>query len=252
MSPFDFTDKLVVVTGASRGLGREMALGFADAGADLVLTARSEGALNAVAAEVRKRGRQAWVVPADLASEEGAALVVREALDIRGHVDVLINNAGYSEPVPFEAAADDVWERVLAINVMGVVRLTRGLGASMLERGQGSVVMIGSILGRTAMTGASPYITSKGAVEQLTRALGVEWARRGVRVNALAPGFMDTDMVGDESESARLRSFIERRTPMRRLGRADEVVSAALYLASDASSYVTGSIVHVDGGWTAG
>ena len=107
------------------------------------------------------------------------------------------------------------------------------------------------MLGRTAIPGASPYITSKGAIEQLTRALGVEWARRGVRVNALAPGFMDTDMVGGESESASLRGYVERRAPMRRLGRADEVVSAALYLASDASSYVTGSIVHVDGGWTA-
>jgi NAD(P)-dependent dehydrogenase (short-subunit alcohol dehydrogenase family) len=166
-------------------------------------------------------------------------------------VDVLVNNAGYSEPLPFLDAPDDAWDRVMAVNVMGVVRLTRGLGAAMLARGQGSVVMVGSVLGRTAIPGASPYIASKGAIEQLTRALGVEWARKGVRVNALAPGFMDTDMVGDESESASLRNYAERRTPMRRLGRADEVVSAALYLASDASSYVTGSVVHVDGGWTA-
>ncbi|MBK6576166.1 MAG: SDR family oxidoreductase [Sandaracinaceae bacterium] len=250
MSIFDFSGKRVVVTGASRGLGRELALGFARAGADLVLTARQQPLLEQLASEVRALGREALVVPADLATREGADALIAATL-AGGPVDVLINNAGYSEPLPFVDASDEVWERVMAINVMGVVRLTRGLGAAMLARGQGSVVMVGSVLGRTAIPGASPYITSKGAIEQLTRALGVEWARRGVRVNALAPGFMDTDMVGGESESASLRGYVERRAPMRRLGRADEVVSAALYLASDASSYVTGSIVHVDGGWTA-
>lgn len=249
-NPFDFSGKRVVVTGASRGLGRELALGFARAGADLVLTARQQPLLEQLATEVRGLGREALVIPADLATREGADTLVAATL-ASGPVDVLVNNAGYSEPLPFLDAEDDVWERVMAINVMGVVRLTRGLGAAMLARGQGSVVMVGSVLGRTAIPGASPYIASKGAVEQLTRALGVEWARKGVRVNALAPGFMDTDMVGEESESASLRGYVERRTPMRRLGRADEVVSAALYLASDASSYVTGTIIHVDGGWTA-
>jgi len=248
MSIFDFSGKRVVVTGASRGLGRELALGFARAGADLVLTARQQPLLEQVASEVRALGREALVVPADLATREGADALIAATL-AAGPVDVLVNNAGYSEPLPFVDAGDDVWERVMAINVMGVVRLTRGLGAAMLARGQGNVIMVGSVLGRTAIPGASPYITSKGAIEQLTRALGVEWARKGVRVNALAPGFMDTDMVGEESAS--LRGYVERRAPMRRLGRADEVVSATLYLASGASSYVTGSIVHVDGGWTA-
>ena len=248
MSMFDFSGKRVVVTGASRGLGRELALGFARAGADLVLTARQQKLLDEVASEVRELGRQALVVPADLATKEGADALI-EATLAAGPVDVLVNNAGYSEPLPFLEASDETWERVMAINVMGVVRLTRGLGAAMLGRGQGNVVMVGSVLGRTAIPGASPYIASKGAIEQLTRALGVEWARRRVRVNALAPGFIDTDMVGEESAS--LRAYVERRAPMRRLGTSEEVVSAVLYLSSDASSYVTGSIVHVDGGWTA-
>ena len=141
---------------------------------------------------------------------------------------------------------DEVWGA-------SVAELRRGGRDAAFLAGAGSTLYVfwaaSSVLGRSAIPGASPYITSKGAIEQLTRALGVEWARKGVRVNALAPGFMDTDMVGEESVS--LRGYVERRAPMRRLGRADEVVSATLYLASDASSYVTGSIVHVDGGWTA-
>ena len=138
---FDFSGKRVVVTGASRGLGRELALGFARAGADLVLTARQQPLLEQLASEVRALGREALVVPADLATREGADALIAATL-AGGPVDVLINNAGYSEPLPFVDASDEVWERVMAINVMGVVRLTRGLGAAMLARGQGSVVMV--------------------------------------------------------------------------------------------------------------
>ena len=239
----------VLITGASRGIGAAFARGFAEAGYRVALAARSEDTLASLTEELRAAGHDAEYFVADVGTGEGANALGEAAL-AAGPVDVLVNNAGLSEACAFEDSTDEDWERVFAVNILGVVRLTRVIGRAMLERGAGSIVMLSSVLGQTAIARTSPYIVSKGAIEQLTRALGVEWARRGVRVNAIAPGFIDTDMTRGEGSEG-LRAYVERRTPMRRTGRPEEVVPAALYLASESSSFVTGSVVYVDGGWSA-
>ncbi|MFO0696121.1 MAG: SDR family oxidoreductase [Polyangiales bacterium] len=250
--PFDFTGKTVLVTGASRGIGRALALGFAEAGADLVVTARSRGALDALVEEVRAKGRDAVAIEADLVDPAAADRITAEALARKGVIDVLVNNAGTSEPKAFVETDDALFERVFALNFGAVVRLSRSVGKHMLERRKGSIILLGSVLGRTAIPGNVAYYASKGALEQLGRGLAVEWARTGVRVNTLAPGFVDTEIVAGVTEPGGLGDYVRRRTPMRRVGRPEELVPAALYLASEASSYVTGSMVNVDGGWLAG
>jgi NAD(P)-dependent dehydrogenase (short-subunit alcohol dehydrogenase family) len=248
-APFDFRGQVVLVTGASRGIGRAIAIGFAEAGADVVVTSRDARALDEVVAAIRERGREALALAADLSTSEGAERVATSALAWKGAIDVLVNNAGTSEPKPFVDSDDALFDRVFALNVSAVVRVTRAIGPSMLARKKGSVIFVGSVLGRTAIPGNASYYASKGAVEALARGLAVEWARTGVRVNTLAPGFVDTDLVAEVREPGGLGDYAKRRTPMRRVARPEEMISAALYLGSDASSFVTGSTVHVDGGW---
>ncbi len=252
MSAAQFDGKVVVVTGASRGIGRALARGFAEAGADLVVTARTEAALVDVVDEIRELGREVVPVGAELGTAEGCARVAERALALRGRVDVLVNNAGTSEPTPFLATDDAHWEHVLDVNLGSAVRLTRALAPNMLERGRGSILMVGSVLGRTAMPGNASYFVSKAAMEQLARALALEWARKGVRVNTLSPGFFATELVDNARQEGPMRDYVLRRTPMRRLGEPSELVSAALFLTSDAASFVTGTTLNVDGGWLAG
>lgn len=252
MSRHDFAGKLVVVTGASRGLGRALALGFAEAGADLVVTARTAQALDDVVQAIRALGREALPIGADLGTAEGCAAVASGALALRGHVDVLVNNAGMSAPTPFMTTDDAHWDAMLAVNLTSAVRLSRAFAASMLARKSGSIIMLGSVLGRTVIPGNASYYVTKAAIEQLARALAVEWARKGVRVNCLAPGFFATELVEDAQHDGPFREYVLRRTPMKRLGDPHELVSAALYLASDDASYVTGTTLNVDGGWLAG
>ncbi len=249
---FDLTGKVAVVTGASKGLGRSMALGLAGAGASVVAAARSRDALDELVKEICAGGGDALAVTSDLSTPEGNDRLAAEALRWKNGVDILINNAGATHPAQFLDSKDEDWLKIFNINLFGIVRLTRTIGKQMAERKKGSVIMIGSVLGRTAMSNTIPYSVSKGAVEQLTRALGVEWAKYNVRVNLIAPGYFETEMTEAAQEPGKTNDYIVKRTPMRRFGKADELVSAALYLASDASSYTTGTIVHVDGGWTAG
>jgi NAD(P)-dependent dehydrogenase (short-subunit alcohol dehydrogenase family) len=247
-----FDGKVVVVTGSSRGLGRALALGYAEAGADVVVTARRGEALKEICGEIEALGRAALPVAADLGAAAGCEALAERALAFRGHVDVLVNNAGISEPRPFLEDDDEHWQRVMAVNLQSAVRLSRRLGAAMLARGSGNILMLGSVLGRTAMPGNASYFVSKAAIEQLARALALEWSRKGVRVNCLAPGFFGTELVDDANEEGPFRNYVLRRTPMRRLGEPSELVDAALYLTSDAASFVTGTTLNVDGGWLAG
>jgi len=251
-NPFDLSGRTVVVTGASSGLGRSMAIAYGEAGASVVLAARRKEALEETAKAVRAAGAEALPVVSDLATSEGNDKLAAEALGWKGGVDVLVNNAGATLPTQFLDSTDEAWLKLFNINLFGIVRLTRAVGKSMAEKKKGSVIMVGSVLGRTAMSNTVPYSVSKGAIEQLTRALGVEWAKYNVRVNLIAPGYFETEMTESAQEPGKTYDYIVKRTPMRRFGKAEEIVSAALYLASDASSYTTGSIVHVDGGWAAG
>lgn len=251
---FDLTDTVALVTGGSRGLGRQMATALGEAGAALVLAARTAEQLEATARELRGRGLQVMPRVCDVTKPDDVGAAVADVLEKFGRIDILVNNAGMAWGAPAVEMPVDAWQRVLATNVTGVLLMVQAVGRAMISRGQGGkIINIASIYG---MQGADPavldalgYSTSKGAVIALTRDLAVKWARHGIAVNAIAPGFFPSEMT---------RRLIERRgetilktIPLGRLGGEDDLKGAVVFLASRASDFVTGQVLAVDGGATA-
>ena len=251
---FDFSGKTVLITGASMGLGEGFALGFADAGADLILTARSVDLLEDVAQRCRSMGATVTVVPGDVSVEVDVARVVAAGVEAHGRIDVLINNAGVSDMrgVAPESFDMDTWNRIMSIDLNGAFMYLRDVGRHMLGSGGGSIVNICSIMGHGANElNVIAYTAAKGALRNLTLQLGCEWADRGVRVNSVSPGFIVTEMVRPALEGMGMDKWIASRTPMRRIGELHEIVDPVLFLASDAASYITGHDLNVDGGTNA-
>jgi 2-deoxy-D-gluconate 3-dehydrogenase len=252
MTSFDLSGRTALVTGASRGIGRAIAVGLAQAGADVALSARDEARLDEVRGEVEALGRRALVVPADLTDADECARLAATALDRLGQLDVLVNNAGGSSFMgPFTELRFRGWEKVMRLNVDAVVHLTQAVGRHMLERRTGSVINVASVAGLKGTPELAPYGASKAALISLTRSLALEWGTSGVRVNALCPGWTKTDLNaplwGDEAVAAHLVST----TGLKRWARAEEMVGPTVFLASDASSFLTGQALVVDGGETA-
>jgi len=251
MELFGLDGRVALVTGASSGLGDRFARALHAAGATVVVTARRADRLEELAASLVDR---VVVCPADLTDAEARAAVVAEATSVTGALDVLVNNAGYGVPTAAEDETLDQFDRTMDVNVTAVFHLCQLAGRPMLAQGRGSIVNIASIFG---MVGSAPlkeltYCVSKGAVISMTQQLGCEWGRKGVRVNAIAPGFFPSEMTQESMFDAEAgRSFIERTTPMGRPGELHELDGAVVFLASDASSYVTGHVLAVDGGWLA-
>lgn len=248
---FDLDGDVAVVTGASSGLGARFARVLHAAGAHVVVAARRRDRLDELAVDLAGR---VTVVEADLTDPAARERLVAEAVGVTGSLDVLVNNAGHSDPT---AAEDETLEHLahtLDINLTAPFHLCQLAGRHMLAAGAGSIVNIASILGLVAsspMKDAS-YCASKGAVVNLTRQLGCEWGRKGVRVNAIAPGWFPSEMTQqDMFDDERGAEFVRRNTPMGRPGRPEELDGALLYLAGPASSYVTGQVLAVDGGWVA-
>ena len=250
---FDLTGKTALVTGASRGIGRAVALGLARAGADVALSARDEGLLSEVRDEVEALGRKAVVLPADVTDAEACVRLAGDAISALGSLDVLVNNAGGSS---YMGAFTDLrfsgWEKTMRLNVDSIVHLSQAVGRHMLERGSGSVVNVASVAGLTATPTLAAYGASKAAVISLTRTLALEWGPQGVRVNALCPGWTKTDLNKDLWSDEGLASMMVSTTGLKRWADAEEMVGPTVFLASDASSYVTGQALVVDGGQTAG
>lgn len=250
----DFSGKTVLITGASMGLGEGFAHGFADAGADLILTARSEDLLEGVAEVCRGKGSTVTVVPGDVSVEEDVARVVAKGIEAHGRIDSLINNAGVSDMrgVSPESFDMETWNWILSIDLNGAFMYMRDVGTHMLESGGGSIVNICSIMGHGANElNIIAYTAAKGALRNLSLQLGCEWADRGVRVNSVSPGFIITEMVRPALESMGMDKWIASRTPMRRIGELDEIVAPVMFLASDDASYITGHDLNVDGGTNA-
>lgn len=247
LESFSLEGKVAIVTGASSGLGVAFANGLAQAGADIAICARRVDRLEETRAQVEALGRRCIAVPADVTDPEDCSRVVSEAVEGLGQVDVLINNAGIGTAVPATREDPEDFRRVIDINLNGSYFMAQAFGRAIGESG-GSIVNIGSVLGSTtAFLPQAAYASSKAAIIGLTRDLAQQWtARKKIRVNALAPGFFESEMT-DQYPDGYLESMMIR-VPAGRKGEARELVAAAIFLASDASSYVTGALLPVDGG----
>ncbi len=249
---FRLDGRVAVVTGASSGMGVTMAETLARAGARVVLAARREDRLAEVAERIEKAGGEAAVVACDVARDDEVDALVGATLARFGPPDVLVANAGFTTVVPAEDQTLDDWRGQIDVNLSGVFLCCQRFGRVMLERGRGSIVNVASVLGLvgSGQIHQAAYAASKGGVVNLTRELAAQWARRGVRVNALAPGWFPTEMTGDMFGDERSLKWMRSRTPMGRGGELEELAGPLLFLASDASTFVTGQILAVDGGWT--
>lgn len=254
---FGLKGKVAVVTGASSGLGVEFAKGLAMAGADVALVARRLERLQGVAEELVKLGVRALPVQADLRHEDQIDAALTRVQEHLGPIDILVNNAGVAPVSRAESHARDKWQQALDINLTAVFLCSQKVGKQMIERQQGGrIIMISSVLGEGANSVHKTvgYAATKGAVTNMTRQLAVEWALHRITVNALAPSWFPTEMTTDPRigrVNDQQRERMELLTPMRRLGAEGELLGAVIFLASPASSYITGAILPVDGGWRA-
>ncbi|WP_336208364.1 SDR family NAD(P)-dependent oxidoreductase [Nonomuraea sp. LPB2021202275-12-8] len=251
MGAFALDGKKALVTGASKGIGKAIALAYAEAGADVALVSRSAEALGEVAKEVEALGRQAVVIPADLTDRDAATAAVHHAIEGLGHLDIVVNNAGGSNfLVEFKDLRLSGWDKIMRLNLDSAMAVCHAVAPHLLERGGGSVINVASV----AALGApflAPYAAAKAGVVALTKTLAVEWAKAGVRVNALCPGWTATELNRNLWEDETSGQATVSSVPMRRWGTVEEMAQPALFLAAEASAYMTGQVLFIDGGATA-
>lgn len=253
---FSLVGRRALVTGASRGIGRGIALAYAEAGADVALLARDAELLGQVADEIRAMGRTAVTQSVDLLDADAARGAVALAIAELGGLDILVNNAGGNTfSIPFASMRFSGWEKTLRLNLDGVVHVTQAASEALLASAAGdggaSVINLSSVAGLGGAPFMSHYAAAKAAVVSLTQSLAVEWARTGVRVNALCPGWIDTDLTDflrDNPDGG--AAFLDKSVPMNRWGTVDEIAAPAVFLASQASAFMTGQVLVVDGGLT--
>jgi NAD(P)-dependent dehydrogenase (short-subunit alcohol dehydrogenase family) len=244
--------KVAIITGGSRGIGRSIALAFAEEGANVVIASRTSKDIDQVVEEICSSGQRATGVLTDVCQSDQVTMLVNSTLKTFGRIDILVNNAGIS-PVLTRALKlkEEDWDRILAVNLKGAFLCCQAVGNVMVQQRKGKVINMTSVGGTTGLPKFVAYCAAKGGLIQVTRVLAQEWAEYNIQVNAIAPGYIETDMTLGLENTPWMLEEIVRRTPMHRLGHPNEVVGAALLLASDASSYITGHILYVDGGWSA-
>jgi NAD(P)-dependent dehydrogenase (short-subunit alcohol dehydrogenase family) len=250
-SLFDLTGKTAVVVGGTSGIGLAMAVGLAESGADVVATSRRAEQVEEAAQAIEAKGRRALRLTSDVGDRASLETVLAGTLKEFGKVDILINSAGKIKREPTLTVSEETWNDIMDTNVTGTLRACQIFGGHMLERGYGRIINIASLNSFVSLKEVTAYAASKAAVAALTKSLAVEWSSRGVTVNGIAPGVFRTALnqkLLDESERGK---ELLMRTPMGRFGKTEELVGAAIYLASDASTFVTGEILVVDGGFLA-
>ena len=248
---FDLSGRVALVTGAGRGLGRTMALALAAAGADVAVSSRTLSEITTLRDEIRALGRHSEAIQADITDNAQCEAMAAAAITSLGRIDILVNNAGINIRKPVLELTPEEYGLVLETNLKGYFHCARAVGRRMVAQGSGKVINISSIMGRVALPTQAAYASSKGAVEQLTKVLALEWASAGVQVNAIAPTYFETELTRPLFDDPERKNFISERTPMGRWGQPHELAGAVIFLASGASSYITGHTLVVDGGWTA-
>lgn len=248
---FDLTGRLALVTGSSKGIGLAIARGLSDAGATIVLNGRDEDRLERARAELAAEGRAVHAVSFDVTDAAAVeAAVARIEAEI-GPIEILFNNAGVQHRAPLHEFPLDAWERLKATNIDSVFFVGQAVAKRMIPRGRGKIVNVASVQAELARPTIAPYTATKGAVKMLTKGMATDWARFGLQVNALGPGYFKTELNQALVDDPVFTTWLEKRTPAGRWATVDELIGAAVFLASDASSFVNGHILYVDGGITA-
>jgi NAD(P)-dependent dehydrogenase (short-subunit alcohol dehydrogenase family) len=248
---FDLSDKVAMVTGSTRGLGEVTAMALAKAGADVAVCGRNPVDLERVSSAIREVGRNSAGFSLDVTSKQSVQDGVDQILKHFGKVDILVNNAGLNHRVPVLEFPEEAWDLVLTTNLKGFFLVAQAVVPQMIERGYGKVINMSSILGKIGLPNQLAYASAKGGVDQMTKVMAIEWAKQGVRVNAIGPTYFETEMVKQIRDDAERFNFINERTPMGRWGYLPELEGIVIFLAAPASDFITGQTIYIDGGWTA-
>ena len=248
---FRLDGRTAVVVGGTRGLGQAMAVALGASGADVCIVGRGPAGLEETADAIASLGRRATFFAADVSDEDRVERMIAHVLDSHGRIDILVNSQGTVKLHPAADYPTDTWQRIIDVNVRSVFLCCKHAGRVMLERGKGKIINISSVRGFQGRAGDPAYAASKGAVNQLTRSLAIEWGPRGINVNAIAPAFTRTAMAGRFLDDPDRLSWVLSRIPMKRLGQLEDLFGPVVFLASDASDFVNGHVLLVDGGWVA-
>ena len=247
---FDLDGKVAMVTGSTRGLGEVSAKALAKAGADIAVCGRSERDLDRVSSDIECLGRKSAGFFLDVTSKQKVKEGVDRILEHFGKVDILVNNAGVNHRVPVLEYEEEAWDLVINTNLKGYFLVAQAVVPRMLEMGYGKVINMSSILGTVALPNQLAYASAKGGVDQMTKVMAVEWAKQGVRVNAIGPTYFETELVTQIRNDPERFQFINERTPMGRWGHLPELEGLVIFLAAPASDFITGQTIYIDGGWT--
>ncbi len=250
LTHFDLSGKIAMVTGSTRGLGEVSAMALAKAGADIAICGRNKDDLKRVLTAISEMGNSAEGFHLDVTSADSVRDGVGRILKHFGRIDVLVNNAGVNHRVPVLEYEEEAWDMVINTNLKGYFLVAKAVVPQMIKNGYGKVINMSSILGTVALPNQLAYAASKGGVDQMTKVMAVEWAKQGVRVNAIGPTYFETDLVTQIRNDPERFNFINDRTPMGRWGYLDELEGIVIFLAAPASDFITGQTIYIDGGWT--
>lgn len=250
LAHFDLSGKVAMITGSTRGLGEVAAIALAKAGADIAICGRNKVDLKRVSTAIAEMGNSAEGFYLDVTSADSVRAGVDRILKHFGKIDILVNNAGVNHRVPVLEYDEEAWDMVINTNLKGYFLVAKAVVPQMIENGYGKVINMSSILGTVALPNQLAYAASKGGVDQMTKVMAVEWAKQGVRVNAIGPTYFETDLVTQIRDDPERFNFINARTPMGRWGYLDELEGIVIFLAAPASDFITGQTIYIDGGWT--